>query len=209
MVKRIFGFYSLPFKILASPIKGFYEMKFEGKGTLKLALINFILLCISLAFMNQFASILVNPRHPLAMNSLWDFGQAIIILILFCASNWSVTSLTDGEGKFKEILMAVCYAMTPLILIIIPATIFSNMLSAQEVAFFHLLISFATFYFVVLAFVGLIVVHNYTVSKALGTAVLTFFALLIIVFLFTLVFTLIQQVYVFIWSIYREVTFRT
>ena len=209
MIKRIFGFYSLPLRIITSPIKGFYEMKFEEKGTLKLALINFLLLCISLAFMNQFASVFVNPRHPLAMNSLWDFVQTAIVLILFCASNWAVTSLTDGEGKFKEILMTVCYAMTPLVLIIIPATIFSNMLSMQEVAFFHLLISFGTFYFVLLAFVGLIVIHNYSVTKAVGTAVLTFFAILVIVFLFTLVFTLIQQVYVFISSLYREVTFRT
>ena len=209
MIKRIFSFYSLPLRILTSPIKGFYEMKFENRGTIRLAVINFVLLGISLAFMNQYASILVNDRHPLAMNSLWDFGQATIMLILFCASNWAVTSLTDGEGKFKEIFMAICYAMTPLVLMLIPATMLSNILSAQETAFFHLLISFATIWFVTLVFVGLIVIHNYTVLKAIRTVFLTFIALLIIVFLITLIFTLLQQLYVFIWSLYREISFRT
>ena len=208
MIKRLFGFYSLPIRILASPIKGFYEMKYEEKGTMTLAFANFILLCISLAFMNQYSSVLVNPRHPLGMNSISDFGQTLVVLILFCASNWAVTSLTDGEGKFKEILMAVCYAMTPLILILIPATLFSNVLSMQETAFFHMLVSLGTIWFVMLVFVGLIIVHNYSVSKAIATAVLTFFSLLIIVFIFTLVFTLLQQMYVFIWSLYREITFR-
>ena len=207
MIRRVFGFYSLPMRILTSPIKGFYEMKFERKGTLKLALINFLLLSVSMAFMNQYTSILVNPMHPLWMNSIFDFFQNTLVLILFCVSNWSVTSITNGEGRFREILMTVCYAMTPLILILIPATLFSNILSMQEVAFFHLLVSFGVFWFVVLVFVGLIVIHDYTVAKAIVTAFLTFFSLVIIVFLITLVFTLVQQLYVFIVSIYREVSF--
>ena len=208
MIKRVFGFYSLPLRILTSPIKGFYEMKFEEKGTLRLAIINFLLLSVSMAFMNQYSSVLVNPRHPLWMNSIFDFAQNTLVLILFCASNWAVTSLTDGEGKFKEILMTVCYAMTPLVLILIPATLFSNILSQQETAFFHLIVSFGVFWFVVLVFVGLIVIHDYTVGKAIVTAFLTFFSLIIIVFLITLVFTLVQQLYVFVISIYREISFR-
>ena len=208
MIKRIFGFFSLPLMIMTSPIKGFYEMKFENRGTMGLALINFLLLNISLAFMNQYASVLVDQSHPMHLNSIWDFVQITLVLILFCASNWAVTSITDGEGKFKEIVMAVCYAMTPLVLLLIPATLFSNILSLQETAFYHLLISFGIFYFGVLAFVGLIVVHNYSVSKALVTAVLTFFALVIIIFLITLVVTLVQQLYVFVYSVYWEISFR-
>jgi len=208
MIKHALSFYSLPLRILTSPVKGFYEMKFEEKGTLWLAIVNLVLLGISLAFRSQYISILISPRYPLHMNSIWDFGQLIVMLILFCVSNWSVTSLTDGEGKFKEIFMTICYAMTPLVLIIVPATLFSNVLSMQETAFFHLLISVGMFWFVVLVFVGLIVIHNYTVTKAVTTAVLTFCAMLIILFLFTLVLTLIQQVYVFIWSMYTELTFR-
>jgi len=207
-MKKIFGFYSLPIRILFRPINGFYEMKFENKGTLRVAFLNFALLCISFAFFNQHTSILVNARHPNNINSLADIASLFVVLILFCASNWAVTSLTDGEGKFKEILMAVCYAMTPLVLILIPATLFSNVITVQEIGFFSLLVGFAVTWFIALVFVGLIVVHNYTVAKALVTAVLTFIALLVILFLVSLFFTLIMQVYVFINSIYREVTFR-
>jgi len=208
MIKRIFGFYALPLYILISPIKGFYEMKFENRGTLKLAIANFLLMCVSLAFLTQYTSILAVPRHPMAMHSLWQFAQVTIMLILFCVSNWAVTSLTDGEGKVKEILMMVCYAMTPIVILTIPATIFSNMLAAQEMAFFNLIIQFSMVWFVALVFIGLIVIHNYTVTKAITTVILTFFALLIVVFVITLMFTLFQQLYVFVWSISREITLR-
>ena len=194
--------------ILVRPIKGFYEMKFEQRGTVRFALLNFLFVCISFSFMNQYSSILVNDRHPLWLNSITDFVQLALVLLLFCTSNWAITSLTDGEGKFKEIIMMVCYAMTPFVVILIPATFLSNALTMQETGFYTLLINFSIGWFVILVFVGLIVIHNLTVFKTILTVFLTFMALLIIVFLITLLFTLIQQLYVFVYSVYQEISFR-
>jgi len=208
MARRIFGFYALPLYILVRPIKGFYNMKFEGQGKLKLAFFNYIMVCISFAFMSQYSSVLVNPRNPMRLNSFVDFMTITIILILFCVSNWSVTSLTNGEGKFKEIFMTVCYAMTPLVLLLIPAAVLSNILTENETGFFFMLVSFASFWFVLLTFIGLIVIHNYTVSKALVTVALTFVSFLIILFLITLLMTLLQQVYIFVNGIRTEISFR-
>jgi hypothetical protein len=195
-------------RIMVSPFAGFYAMKFEGRGTLKLALFNFLLVCLSYAFSNQYSSVLVNDTHPLAVNSLTDIIFIVATLILFCVANWSVTSLTDGEGRFKDILMAVCYAMTPLVLTIIPATIISNFLAADETGLFYLLMSVGVFYFILLVFAGLITVHNYGAIKALLTVLLTFVAILVIVFLLTLLFTLWQQLYGFVYSVYLEISFR-
>ncbi|MCL2407372.1 MAG: YIP1 family protein [Defluviitaleaceae bacterium] len=208
MIKKIFKFYALNMRLLYRPIDGFHRMKFEKEGTLRMAFLNFLLVCVSYAFFNQFTSILVNQDHPHWSNSLWDTITIFAVLVLFCISNWAVTSLTDGEGKFKEIFMTVCYAMTPLVLILIPATLFSNVITMQETGFFNLLVGIGIGWFVLLVFIGLIVIHNYGVFKAVATVIFTFVALMIILFLITLFFSLIQQLYVFINSIYREVTFR-
>lgn len=206
--KRIFGFYALPMYILTHPFEGFYEMKYLNRGSLKLAIINFLLVAASFAFASQYASIVVNMQNPLTLHSLYDFFILVIALILFCASNWSVTSLTDGEGRFKDILMAVCYAMTPLVLTIVPAAILSNFLSVEEAGFYFMILSVGTAYFVFLVFAGLVTVHNYTGAKAIATVFLTFIALLVIVFLITLLFTLWQQLVVFAYSVYTELMFR-
>jgi len=207
-MSKLLGFYSLPLRILVRPINGFYEMKFEGKGTVRLALFNFLLVCISFSFSNQYASVLVNDRHPLSLNSVRDFTMLSGLLILFCVSNWSVTSLTDGEGRLKDIIMAVCYAMTPLVLTIAPAAILSNFLAAEETGLYFLLMGAGMAYFILLVYVGLVVVHNYGAAKALLTVFLTFIALLIIVFLIALLFTLWQQLVSFAYSVYTELIFR-
>lgn len=208
MIKRIFGFYRLPMYILIHPFDGFYNMKFQNEGTVKLAIFNYILLCISMAFSAQYTSIIIMLPNPLTMNSFSALMTMTSGLLLFCVANWSVTTLTDGEGKFKEIFMAVCYAMTPMILTIIPATLLSNLLAAEEAGFYLLILSMGSTYFIFLAFIGLVIVHNYGAVKSIVTIILTAVAILIIVFLLTLLFTLWQQLTVFVYSVYTELMFR-
>jgi hypothetical protein len=207
-VKKAFRFYSLPMYIITHPFDGFYAMKYQSEGTLKVAFLNLFLVLISYAINDQYASLVVNPQNPLALNSLNNAMMLVGALILFCVSNWSVTSLTNGEGRLKDIFMAVCYAMTPLVLTIVPATILSRFISADEAAFYFMLLSIGIMYFVFLVFAGLVVVHNYSPGKAVLTVFATFIALLVIVFLLTLLITLWQQLYVFVYSIYTELMFR-
>jgi len=208
MVKNFFRLYSLPMYIMVKPFDGFYAMKYQKEGTLKLAFFNFFLLLLSYAINDQYASLVVNPQNPLTLNSVATWVTLIGALILFCVSNWSVSSLTNGEGRLKDIFMAVCYAMTPLVLTIVPATLISQFLSAEEAGFYFMIMGIGVIYFVFLVFVGMVVVHNYSATKALATVFLTFVALLIIVFLITLLLSLWQQLWVFAYSIYTELMFR-
>jgi hypothetical protein len=207
-MRKAWDSYKFCFYLIVHPIDGFQQLKYGGKGRFWVAFLNFMLLWVSFSFNAQYSSLVVNQRYPMNYNSLMDGGMIFAMLILWCIANWSVTSLTGGEGKFKEILMFNCYAFIPLILTFIPATLLSNVLAEGEGAFYSMILSAAMFIFLFLAFIGMITVHNYTVVKAVITILLTIGALLIILFLFTLLFTLYQQLYVFIYSIYTELRFR-
>ena len=207
-IRAFWGRYKLLFYILRHPFDGFYVMKFENKGTLWVAFINFMLLWLSVSFNNQYASILVDQRYPLSLNSLRDGSSLLGFLILWSAANWSVTSLAGGEGRFKDIIMANCYALTPIILTFIPATLLSNVMTGDETAFYFMLINIGLVWFLMLAFVGMVTVHNYTAGKAFATLFLTVIAMLIIVFLIGLLIILWQQMLTFAFGIYRELQFR-
>jgi hypothetical protein len=193
---------------MTKPFDGFYAMKYQGEGRVWIAFVNLFLVLISYAINDQYASLVVNPQNPLELNSLVGAIMLVGALLLFCVSNWSVTSLTDGEGRFKDIFMATCYAMTPLVMTIVPATVLSRFISAEEAGFYFIILSIGLLYFIFLIFAGLVTVHNYGAGKALLTIVLTFVALLIIVFLIVLLLTLWQQLWVFAYSIYTELMFR-
>lgn len=201
--KTRFAFYTL-----SHPIDGFYDIRHFGKGSLALAMLFLFLGSVSYSLNRQYASFIVNDANPLTLNSLIDLLSIFSIFFLFCIGNWSITTLMEGEGRFWDIVVSTAYAIMPVILIFLPATLFSHFIAADEEAFYYMMIGLAVGWMLLLLFLGNMTVHNYSFSKALATIVLTIIAMLIILFLLMLLFSLMQQIYSFFSSLYTEIIFR-
>ncbi|CAM3240961.1 Yip1 family protein [Paenibacillus lupini] len=202
-------FVKFPLHVIVHPFDGFWDMKYEQKGKIRVALTILAIFILTLILQRQFSGFLVNFNDPRYLNSLNDIIYTLLPFLLFCFANWSITTLMEGEGKFKEIVMATGYAMLPLILINLPLTFISRIMVQEETAFYYLLNSFAGIWFLYLLFAGIMTVHQYTASKTVITMVLTVIAMGIVVFLGTLALSLGAQIWYFIYDIYRELIFRT
>lgn len=191
------------------PFDGFWDLKYENKGKLRIALT--ILLCVTVMMIlkRQYAGYVVNFNYPLDLNSIDELKYIVLPFLLWCVANWSLTTLMDGEGKFKEIVIATGYAMIPLILIYLPNLLLSNVISLRESPFYYLLESVAMLWFVWLLFIGTMTVHQYTVIKTIMTMFLTVVVMGVIIFLGLLFFSLIQQFVGFVYTIYQELSLRS
>jgi hypothetical protein len=201
--------YKFPLHVILHPFDGFWDMKYEGKGKLRVALLILFLLVLVMIFQRQYAGFLVNYNDPMTMNSLNEFKYVLLPYILWCVSNWAVSTLMEGEGKFKDIVMATSYSLVPIILIFLPATVISNFMALEETSFYWLSLSIALLWSLYLLFVGTMTVHQYSAAKTIVTMFLTVIAMLIIIFLGLLVFSLIQQVVEFMYRVYQEIVYRT
>jgi len=197
-----------PFHILFHPYDGFWDLKYENRGRLRVALVILLLMVVATSLMNQFAGFLVNFNDPRYLNTLNDLLYTVLPFFLFCVANWSVTTLMEGEGKFREIFIATAYALLPMILINLPLTFISRFMTNEETAFYWMLNSFGAIWFLYLLFVGNMTIHQYTVTKAIFTLILTVIAMGIIVFLGALALTIAMDMYWFVYDVYRELLFR-
>ncbi|GGG23692.1 YIP1 family protein [Paenibacillus abyssi] len=202
-------FVKFPLHVIFHPFDGFWDMKYERKGKVRVVLTILALLILTLILQKQFSGFLVNFYDPRDLNSLNDIIYTLLPFFLFCVANWSITTLMEGEGKFKEIVMATGYALLPLILLNLPMTFISRIMVSEETAFYYMMNSFAGIWFIYLLFVGIMTVHQYTASKTVITMILTVIAMGIFVFLGTLAISLGAQIWYFIYDIYRELIFRT
>lgn len=200
--------YKFPFHVILHPFDGFWDMKYENKGKLRVAAAIVLALILSVILQRQFAGFLVNFNDPRNLNSLDDLQYTVLPFLLFCIANWSVTTLMEGEGKFKEIVMATGYALLPLALVNLPLTFISRFMTNDETAFYYLANSIAAVWFFYLLFVGIMTVHQYTPVKTVMTLLLTVIAMGIVVFLGTLIFSIAMQMYYFVYDVYRELIFR-
>ena len=155
-----------------------------------------------------YASFVVNDIEPRTVNSMAELAGVLILYLVLCVGNWSVTCLMEGEGRFKDILIAVGYSMLPMVVGTVLATIVSQGVAENEEAFYTILIGIGTAYTVIMMLIGIMQIHNYTLGKTLITLFLTIIAVLIIIFLALLVFNFITRCTAFFRSIYTELIFR-
>ncbi|MHA7965273.1 Yip1 family protein [Paenibacillus sp. CAU 1782] len=190
------------------PFDGFWDLKYENKGKLRIAILMLFAVTVTMILKRQFAGYVVNYNYPLDLNSIDELKYIVLPFLLWCIANWSLTTLMDGEGKFTEIIIATGYAMLPLILVNIPNILLSNVITLRESSFYYLLDTLAVLWFIWLLFIGTMTVHQYTVTKTITTMLLTLVVMGVIIFLGLLFFSLIQQIVSFVYTIYQELSLR-
>ena len=196
------------FHTVSHPADGYYWIRHQEKGSLWIAFLMVLLYGIVFSMNRISSSFIVNDIEPRTVNLPAELAGVILLYLILCVGNWSVTCLMDGEGRFKDILIAAGYALFPMMAATAAATAVSHLVAENEEAFYTLLIGLGTAYTVIMLVIGIMQVHNYTFGKTLITLFLTVVAMLIIIFLGLLVINFITQVYSFFRGIYMELIFR-
>lgn len=194
---------------MSHPADGYYEIRHRDRGSVPIAVLLVIVFSFCFSMNRMLASFVVNDVDPRTVDSLKELSSVLVLYGLFCVGNWSITCLMEGEGRLKDIAIAVGYAMVPMIVTFIPATIISQGIADNEEVFYTMIMAVGIGYAVMLALIGIMTVHNYTLGKTILVLFLTFIAMFIIIFVALLLFDLVNQVYNFFYSLYTEIIFRS
>ena len=198
-----YGFY-----VIFHPFDGFWDLVHEQRGSLLAAhtwLFLFLLTYVLRLMLTNFQFITAPIQY---INVYEQCGSLLFPFLVLCLSNWALSTLFDGKGRFQDIYMAMCYALVPYVIIQLPLILVSNMISFDEAAYYQVLGSATIIWCVFLVFVGLMQVHDYTPGKTLIFLFFTIFGALVILFLILVFFSLLSDAIGFFVSLYREVAFR-
>ena len=198
-----YGFY-----VIFHPFDGFWDLVHEQRGSLLAAhtwLFLFLLTYVLRLMLTNFQFITAPIQY---INVYEQCGSLLFPFLVLCLSNWALSTLFDGKGRFQDIYMAMCYALVPYVIIQLPLILVSNMISFDEAAYYQVLGSASIIWCVFLVFVGLMQVHDYTPGKTLIFLFFTIFGALVILFLILVFFSLLSDAIGFFVSLYREVAFR-
>lgn len=197
-----------PLYILTHPIQGFTDFKIEKKGKMWVSIVILLMYVLMEILAYQYEGIITNTNNPQKFNSIQILIYGVLPPIILAVTNWSVTTLLDGKGKMKEIFMMICYSLFPVTVFGFLNIILSNVMTLDEAQFITLINIIGWVLTGIMAFMGLVVIHEYGVGKTIWSIILTIVATLIIAFIALLVFDLVQQMYGFVYSLYKEITTR-
>lgn len=197
-----------PLYILTHPIQGFTDFKIEKKGKMWVSIVILLMYVLMEILAYQYEGIITNTNNPQKFNSIQILIYGVLPPIVLAVANWSVTTLLDGKGKMKEIFMMICYSLFPVTVFGFLNILLSNVMTLDEAQFITLINIIGWVLTGIMAFMGLVVIHEYGVGKTIWSIILTIVATLIIAFIALLVFDLVQQMYGFVYSLYKEITTR-
>lgn len=206
--KRTFGQELLyAFHLIFHPFDGFWDLKHEKRGSVRAALFYLAITIVAFAYQAIGQAYIFNPYGN--YSSIFVQCTSLLVpVLLWVTANWCLTTLFDGEGSFKDIFIATCYALVPLPILIIPSVLITHVVTLNESSIVNLIISFAWIWTGLLVFFGVMVTHDYTLGKNILTCLGTIVGMALIMFVALLFSSLIAKMTSFIYNIGIEISYR-
>ena len=141
-------------------------------------------------------------------NAIFVVLSTIGFAVLFAIVNWAMSTLFEGKGTFKQVLIVVCYSYLPTIFYLLFYTIFSNVFTPDEGLLLNVVYVVCTALRYIILCIGMMTIHEFGFFKFIGIVILTLIGMLIVVFVAFMVVILIQQMFSFIGTIIQEIRYR-
>jgi hypothetical protein len=142
-------------------------------------------------------------------STIWAQALGVLVpMLLFVIANWCLTTLFEGEGSFKDIFIAVSYCLTPVPMLVIPATFLSNFVTDSEAGLVSLVTTIAFVWMGFMVFFATMVTHDYSMGRNILTFVGTIVGMALIMFVAVLFTTLVGKIVSLITNIVTELQYR-
>ncbi|MFA7417039.1 MAG: YIP1 family protein [Acholeplasma sp.] len=195
----------LGMQVFRHPIDTFHEIKHEQKASKLSAIILYALYVILNVLAVLFTGFLFNDNNLETYNVLTSFLSSLGLLMLFVFSNYLISTLSNGEGWFKDVFISTAYALMPYIILTVPLILLSHALTLNEIFIFQSVLYIRDAWILLLIVLMIIEIHNYSFRELIKNILLTLFAMAVIVAMLILIYLLVNQMYDYISSIIREV----
>ncbi len=195
------------FYVIFHPFDGFWDIKHENRGTVRGGLTILALNVLAMYYQNIGRSYLANPTEQYS-----SFGTQVaavcIPVILWAVANWCLTTLFDGEAKFKHVFVASCYSLAPLPVFIVAGTIITNLTNTVGDSIVTLVTAIGYIWVAFLLFFGTLVVQDYSLGKNVVTTIGTVVCMIIIMFVVILFASLVGDMVGFVSGLVTELSYR-
>lgn len=193
---------------LRHPIDGYYGIKKEKKTSILSATILYLLYFIVYIFSIYGTSFIFNGVEIREISLSNEAVKILAPFALWVISNYLVSTINDGEGKFSQVYMATIYSTVPYLIFKPIIIIVSNVLTLNEAFVLDFSGALITAWTLLLFFMMVREIHNYSFKETFKNIFLTLFCMLILMLVIFIVYVLLNQVFDFVFSIIQEVIVR-
>lgn len=197
------------FRFIKQPADSFYYIKKDLRGSLKFAMLIYLWVVVVRILSLYLTGFVFNPNTVLAY--IWvenEVVYTVLLLFLWNAANYLVSTISDGEGRVRDVIIGSAYSLFPYALFALPIALISNVLTLNEIFIYTFSLNLMWLWTGIMLFIMVKEIHNYSFSETVRNVLVTLFTMALFVLTGYILFVLFNQLFDFVSAILQEVRLR-
>ncbi|QNK57264.1 YIP1 family protein [Paenibacillus sp. PAMC21692] len=190
--------------LLFHPYNGFYQLKDRRISFAVLALL--ALLAIGTRLLNVYGvGFVFNPMDRSWISLPWTLIGFVVPWFTWVIANYLVSTVKDGEGRFREVLQTSIYAMIPYVVWVPLLTLLSHFIVLEERILYDAGIRIVNIWVIIMFFVMTQVIHNFEFMETAKNAIISVITIVLIWIFVVIMGGLGYNLFDFFGQVIREV----
>lgn len=195
-------------RFLRHPVDTFYYVRRDKCGSVVTASILYAVAFVVFTADMYFRGFVFNNTLPEDRNVGILFLLFVGALGLWTIGNYMVSSISEGEGRFRDVYIATAYSLTPLILFMPFVILASYVVTINEAFLLEAATVAIWIWCALLACIGMKEIHNYTIREVVKTILITLFFMAVVVIVGSILYMFWDQLIEFLYSVGKEASYR-
>lgn len=201
------------FRFIKRPADSFYYIKTkeqaERRGSLGFALFLYLWVVAVRVSTPYLTGFIFNPyANPGEIRAENEVVYTLLFLLLWNAANYLVSTISDGEGRLRHVVIGSAYALSPYALFALPIALLSNVLSTNEVFVYTFSVDLMWAWVGLMFFLMVKEIHNYSFGETVRNVLLTLFTMAVMLLTGYILYVLFTQLFDFVTALLNELRLR-
>lgn len=201
---QIYGLFAFQGAFIRSPEDAVYKIKIKQGPKLWCATLLYLWYIVLRILDPLLTSYLFNGQNIYNTNLAQIVLFSTVPLFLWIIANYFVATVTDGEGRLKDLYVSTIYAMSPYLLLALPVMLISRSLTYNEQFLFTLLQIVMYGWSAILLFRNYSEMHDYSFWKTVKNLLLTLCAFAAFVLAAYVIYMMCSQLFGYLSSFFKE-----
>lgn len=206
---RLVNDFVFMFRFIRQPIDSFYYIKQNQRGSLLFALLIFAWIVILRVLAAYLTGFVFSPYVATwEINLETDVVYTLLPLALWIGANYLVSTISDGEGSLRHVIIGTAYSLFPYALFMLPLTLLSNVLTFNEVFLYTFSSQLIVLWCIIMLVIMVREIHNYTFSETVRNIITTLFTAAMLLLSAYILYVLFNQLIEFVQAVIQEASLR-
>ncbi|MCB9136453.1 MAG: hypothetical protein H6636_13580 [Anaerolineales bacterium] len=197
------------FRFIKYPADSFYYIKKDLRGSMTFAILIYVWVILARVVALYVTGFPFNPYSSLSFIPVErEIVNALLIIGLWNGANYLVSTISDGEGRVRDVIMGSAYSLFPYALFALPIALVSNVLTLNEVFIYSFSMNLMWAWTGMMLFIMVKEVHNYSFSETVRNVLTTLFTIALFALTGYILYVLFNQLFDFVSAILQELRLR-